>query len=144
MNQYESLIDPAEFGLIADYLRSRAPIDHIVHVKRESEIPRLAKELVHETKLLRYPCWSLPHVVERGLAEGTLLLSSRYQLKLANPKWIVDAANIPRHSDCTVLYLPPFYLAHTPGLFEGKLIRVKATQPPHKTATDRPAIKLKP
>ena len=36
------------------------------------------------------------------------------------PGSIIDPASIPRSAPCHVLDLPPFYLVHTPGLFEGK------------------------
>lgn len=128
MNQFESLIDPTEFGLIADYLRSpRAPIDYLLHVKSRDMLAPLAKEL-DAKRHVDVPPWAFPEPVERGLREGALLISSRHPLHLPDPKQIVEATNILRRTSCYVIYAPPFYLVHTPGLFEGTLIRQKTQQ----------------
>ena len=128
MNQYESLIDPSEFGLIADYLRSpRTPINYLLHVKSEAMLAPLAAEL-DGTDYGALPPWRFPEAVERRLQEGSLLISSRHPLELPDPKQIVHPTTLPRRADCHVIYSPPFYLVHTPGLFEGTLLRQDARQ----------------
>ncbi len=124
MSSYESLIDPAEFGLIADYLRSpRAPIDYLLHVRSIESLAPLAEALHTRND---QPPWLFPKVVENGLADGSLRLSARD--RTANSERVVDARSVPRHAMCHVIYSPPFYLVHTPGLFEGTLVRPRNDQ----------------
>ena len=63
--------------------------------------------------------------MQRGLREGTLLISTRHPLNGSDSKRSIEAAAIPRRALCHVIYAPPFYLVHTPGLYEGTLIRPK-------------------
>lgn len=124
MSSYESLIDPAEFGLIADYLRSpRSPIEYLLHVRSIESLAPLA-EALHVGN--DQPPWLFPKVVENGLADGSRRLSAR-DLDF-NSERVVDARSVPRHAMCHVIYSPPFYLVHTPGLFEGTLIRPRNGQ----------------
>ena len=126
MSSYESLIDPAEFGLIADYLRSpRTPIDYLLHVRSIESLAPLA-DAVHQWHHDDQPPWLFPKVVENGLADGSLHLSARDGK--SNSERILDARSVPRHAMCHVIYAPPFYLVHTAGLFEGTLIRPRNDQ----------------
>jgi hypothetical protein len=145
MNQYESLIDPADFGTIADYLRSpQSSIDHLLHVKAEVMLPTLAEELDREAQRERFPRWLLSDVVARHLDEGSVLISSRREIVLSNLTCVIEPASIPRHALCHVIYRPPFYLVHTPGLFEGMLIRTKTENTPgHRLHSKRgPRMKM--
>ena len=87
-------------------------------------LARLAEELDRE-RHVDFPPWLFPSPIERGLRDGSVLISSRHLLNLPDPKQIVAAA-VPRRALCHVIHAPPFYLVHTPGLFEGTLIRAKA------------------
>ena len=128
MPSYESLIDPAEFGLIADYLRSpRSPIEYLLHVRSIESLAPLADALAQRAQMDQPP-WMFPKVVENGLTDGSLRLSAR-DLDFSS-KRVVDARSVPRHAMCHVIYSPPFYLVHTPGLFEGTLLRPKTEQSP--------------
>lgn len=119
MSSYESLIDPAEFGLIADYLRNpQSQIHYLLHVRSLESLAPLAEAL--HTRNDQAP-WLFPKVVENGLTDGSLRLSAR-DLTI-NSERVVDARSVPRHAICYVIYAPPFYVVHTPGLFEGTLIR---------------------
>jgi hypothetical protein len=142
MPNYASLIDPAEFGLIADYLRSpRTPIDHLLHVNSKETLAVLAEEFVGD-RYVNYPPWLFPDPVERGLREGSLLVSSRFSLSLCDPKQILDARTVPRHALCHVIYAPPFYLVHTPGLFEGTLIRANVAHNPGEDLQQKRARRI--
>jgi hypothetical protein len=57
------------------------------------------------------------------LQDGSLRLSARHELHVKDPSHLVAASSIPNMAFCRVIYLPPFYLAHTPGLFEGTLVQ---------------------
>ena len=128
MSSSESLIDPAEFGLIADYLRNpQCSIDYLLHVRSIKSLAPLAEALAQRAQMDQPP-WMFPKVVERGLAAGSLRLSA-HDLDFRS-KRVVDARSVPRHAMCHVIYAPPFYLVHTPGLFEGTLLRPKTEQSP--------------
>lgn len=126
MSRYESLVDAAEFGLIADYLRSpRSPINYLLHVRSLEALAPLA-EALHSGN--DQPPWLFPKIVESGLADGSLRLSAR-DLDFSSGR-VLDARSVPRHAMCHVIYAPPFYLVHTRGLFEGTLIQPKMEQNP--------------
>ena len=144
MSTYASLIDPAEFGLIADYLRSpRTPILHLLHVKSMDLLAPLAEGLANQGQL-DTPPWLFPEVVQRGLREGTLLISTRHPLNGSDSKHSIEAAAIPRRALCHVIYAPPFYLVHTPGLLEGTLIRPKTETSLRRGLHQKRAPRIKP
>ena len=75
----------------------------------------------------------------RHVQEGSLLISSRALLEI-EARFVVEPSTIPADAYCNVLYLPPFYLVHTPGLFEGTLIREASAnhhRPAHHRADSR-------
>ena len=130
MSKYAALIDPSDFGTIADYLRSPATgIDWLLHVKSFDLLAPLAEALDH-ARHRDTPPWSFPERVEQGLADGSLRVTGRIPLLDLAPHERVEIASVPRQAGCHVLYCPPFYLIHTPGLFEGTLIRAKTENKP--------------
>ena len=115
---YSSLIDPAEFGQIADYLRiPSADIQYLVHVKSEAMLGPLADELFNHAAIVG----SIPEGLSRGFRDGSILISSHLPLPGLDPQRIVPVTSVPRDALCHVIYLPPVYLVHTPGLFEGTI-----------------------
>ena len=125
MSPFAVLIDPAEFGLIADYLRNPdSPINYLLHVKTKEMLGRLAEELNRQRNLDVLP-WS-HEPVEGALRERTALISLRRGFQRNESHQVIDATTIPRRTLCYVIYAPPYYLVHTPGLFEGTVIRAKA------------------
>lgn len=117
MSHYESLIDPAEFGLIADYLKSpRTPIHFVLYVRSLPELIRVAEGLDADQASRSILAGRLPPSVEQRLKEGSLLVSERTELGLGYQT--IDPESIPRDTICQVLYYPPFYLVHAPGVFE--------------------------
>ena len=123
MNRFEFLVDPTEFGLVADYLRlPRTSILFLLHVKSDTMLATVAEEIEREERIRSLPPWCFSEVVERHLHEGSVRVSSHIPLQVDDPRFLVDAAAIPRRAACRVIYFPPSYLIHTPGLFEGTLI----------------------
>ena len=53
--------------------------------------------------------------------DGSVKISARQPLHRPFPGAEISGDSVPRITDCRVIYVSPFYLAHTPGLFEGKL-----------------------
>ncbi len=122
LNYYQSCIDPTDFRTVAAYLRNPAsPIEYVLHVPSREQLAPLAEELSRAMEREAHPQTALRELVQRHLADGTARISSRQALPGQDPQHCVDAASIPGTAACDVIHLPPFYLAHTPGLFEGRL-----------------------
>ena len=145
MSHYAANSDLSDFGTIADYLKSpTSQIDYVLHVKSEPMLATVAERLEHE--------FSGPDILTRqriadGLRklveEGAVRVSYRQPLMGLGLKGVVPVSEIPRHTGCKVLYLPPFYLAHTPGFFEGTLIRPKIEPKPMLDLQRKKAPKFK-
>ena len=135
---YETYIDPTDFGTVADYLQDRkSPIEFIMHVKDRNMLPRIAEEL-ECTMHSDLDATLVGHSLLRPLIkDGALMLSPREPFAAPVTNYVIAASSIPRSAACEVIYFPPFYLVHTPGLFESTLI--------HKTVALRSqAFKQKP
>jgi hypothetical protein len=133
MNNFESMIDPTEFRTVANYLRNpQSPIECVLHVPSRVALAALAGELDDALQTgLNAPA-AVRDLIHRHLDAGTARLSSRWPLTGHDPRHCVEVASVPRTAACEVIFLPPFYLAHTPGLFEGTL-HAKQAEP-----ADRP------
>lgn len=143
MTPYAALIDPAEFGLIADYLRiPGSPIFHLLHVKSKEALVELAEELERQEHV-DSPPWLFPEPVDRGLREGAMLISTHRSFRSPNPEQVIDPNTIPRDALSSVLYVPPFYLVHTPGLFEGTLIRASVEHNPSEVLQQKHMSRIK-
>ena len=127
---FESLIDGIDFQTIHAYLTNpQSPIEMLVHVKDRSMLSRLAEEIVRITELDQEKGQiSLP-LYQKLLKEGELKISPQLVTPLHDRKFLVNPFEIPRNSTSYVIYLPPFYLVHTPGLFEGTLIKPETSKP---------------
>lgn len=126
---YETYVDPTNFGTVADYLQNpNSPIEFILHVKDRSMLPRIAEEL--DRTMGSHPAAALvgDTLIKPLVSQGALLLSPREPFAAPVTNHVVAASSIPRSAACEVIYFPPIYLAHTPGLFEGTLISNKAVQ----------------
>jgi hypothetical protein len=121
---FESLIDATDFGTVAAYLRNpRSPIHTALHVSDRRMLAPLAQELAVAAET---PSIAGAHgllLLRRLLSEDALRVSSRDSLGWCPPISVVDVSTIPQAARCDVIYLPPFYLVHTPGLFQGTLVR---------------------
>lgn len=115
---YRAQIDPTEFKTVVDYLHGpRSPIQYLLHVREPAMLAELAAQLEGAIQASQ----PLEPLVLARLREGSLKISSRQPLSLPISGAQVDPAQVPARAACEVIYLPPFYLVHTPGLFEGKL-----------------------
>ena len=130
LQDFESLIDGIDFQTIHAYLTNpKSPIEMLVHVKDRSMLSRLAEEIVRANELDQEKGQiSLP-LYEKLLKEGELKISPQLVTPLHDRKFLVDPLEIPRNATSYVIYLPPFYLVHTPGLFEGTLIKPETAKP---------------
>jgi hypothetical protein len=139
---FESLIDPTDFGTVAAYLRNpRSPIETVLHVRDRRMLATLAQALAVNAELPSGAGADGPLLVRRLLSEDALRVSSRARLGWCPPTSVVDVSTIPSAAGCDVIYLPPFYLVHTPGLFEGTLVR--PTSGEHSCRLPNPAARLR-
>ncbi len=123
MFDHANLIDPTEFGIVADYLRNPSSgIFFLAHVKSTSMLGPLAADLERSVGA-PVPPGQFPMPIQRRLDEGSLLVSTSLSLRSLDPTKLVDVLTIPPDTICSVILAPPFYLVHTPGLFEGTLVR---------------------
>ena len=72
--------------------------------------------------------------------DGSLKVSLRPGLSLPDRIATIDPAAVPRSARCEVIYLPPFYLVHTPGLFEGNLLKHSRTEEQKRKEAIAPAV----
>ncbi|MCP5528153.1 MAG: hypothetical protein H7A47_15280 [Verrucomicrobiales bacterium] len=119
MQNWNSLIDPSWFGLIAGYLRSpRSPIDYLVHVKDRERLPDVAERIMQDLAQGGFKDQQLSPGLQALLQDGAIKVSSRLLLPSLGPDVAVDPATVRSSAPCEVLYVPPCYVVHTPGLFE--------------------------
>lgn len=140
---YENLIDPTEFRTVQSYLlNNNSSIHFVLNVKNPAMLAQLASEL--DPFLMRgepaagHEIWE---ILRKGMKEGNLLFTGRRQVISEYEKHEISIHAIPASTNVSVIYLPPFYLVHTPGLFEGTLVRKqvgdKATSEPVKDRSVR-------
>ena len=137
MSRYASLIDPTNFGTVARYLHHpQSPIHYVLHVKDESMLPGLAAKLDTAMAASQAGPVDLSPILNPLFESGALRISARHEARVNDPRHLVPVTNIPSLAFCQVIYLPPFYLAHTPGLFEGTLVQ-NAVSPAQRSASER-------
>ena len=62
-------------------------------------------------------------VTVKHMQKGGTLISSLYELAHPLHLYSINMDSIPLSAYTQVIYMPPFYLTHTPGLFEGTLVK---------------------
>ena len=145
MNNPESMIDVTRFGVVVDYLQNpNAPIDMILHAKDRPTLVELAQRLGEA-----YDCWpnsaeKIEDTVKEFISDGRLRVSSLEPMGPPANARIVELSCMPRAASCEVIYMPPFYLTHTPGLFEGSLHRNTATMRSETAAQKSASKRFKP
>jgi len=120
MSPYESLVDPTNFGTVVRYLHHPdKQIHFVLHVKEESMLADVAAKLDAAMAGAQGRPVALGSILDPMFADGSLRISARHEFPMSNRWQVVRVTQIPNLAACQVIYLPPFYLAHTPGLFEG-------------------------
>jgi hypothetical protein len=141
---FESFIDATDFGTVAAYLRNpRSPIHTVLHVRDRRMLATLAEELTVAAETPSGAGAHGPLLVRRLLAEDAMRVSSRDRLGWCPQTSLVDVSTIPSAARCDVIYLPPFYLVHTPGLFEGTLVRPTSAEPSCRLPKPAARIRIK-
>lgn len=118
-------------GAIADRLRNRdAWLDFVLHVDSVSRMTEVVAGIRQSSIDAAVPPWELPEVVTRGLREGWLRISSERPLPEISRHQTVRLSEIPASARTSVISMPPYCIAHTPGLFEGTLMRRRVVRSP--------------
>jgi hypothetical protein len=110
---FETYIDPTEFRVVRGYLQDpKRGIDYVWHVRERAMLAPLAARLDQALSagqpvepILR-PLWQ----------NGSLKISARQPLPARLAEAQLDAGTVSPKVGCDVIDLPPFYLAHRPGL----------------------------
>lgn len=119
MYPFESLIDRTEFGLIAGYLKSpQSPICTLLHVRSEQDLARVAEVLSSEHPRPYFLMGGVPDSLKPMMESGDLKVTHRDCFPNSPEKAVIDIDQVPGATECKVIYAAPFYLVHTPGLFE--------------------------
>ncbi len=121
MSQDDFKIDRTLFGRLADAIYSpNTPVFHILHVRDRSRLRTLADLLAWLRKHELLAPANISTLLAPSLREDSVRVSSADPVALGIVGQYTPVADIPRLARTDAIYLPPFYLAHTPGLFEGK------------------------
>ena len=136
MHQWDMMIDGTNFGLIAGYLQHpSSQIDYLIHVKDRAMLAEAATRIELDSVVGRTAGDGLSPGMQDMVRDGSIKISARHAVDGLDRSVLVDPNRVRRSAYCEVIYLPPFYLVHTPGLFEGKVlgktppVRVKAREP---------------
>ena len=121
MSYWDVMTDRTEFSFVAVYLRHPdSPIQYILHVKERARLSEVAAQIERDS--LPSPPRGLSPALLALVRDGAMKVSSRQGLEALNPSAVIDATRVCPSAPTEGIFLPPFYLAYTPGLFEGKVI----------------------
>ena len=142
---YASLIDLTEFRTVQQYVMApNSPIVFALHVRNKPMLAQLADQLgplisqggdANEHKLTA--------LLTNLMNQGDLLFSSRHPMASPYSGHTIPISSIPATACSSVIYLPPFYLVHTPvalGLFERPLTREHVAKQ-HEVGGEKPRFK---
>ena len=116
---YDIFVDGTPFGTVYGYLSNPASqIDYVIHVRDRAMLPLLAKELVRSQSLYHQQRLTATPLFDQLLNDGGVKVSPRLLNSLFKPQHIIKAQAIDPQATSQVIFLPPFYVAHTPGVFE--------------------------
>ena len=136
MAHYMNCIDPTDFRTVKRYLDNpRSAIEYVLHVKNLDLLPELAARLDEAMKSAEEG--AVHEVLTPLFQEDSLRISARQPLHLPFPEAEVATSRVPLNAECQAIYLEPFYLTHTDGLFEGKLRGHDKTE--HASAAEAPS-----
>ena len=116
---YDVLVDGTPFGTVYGYLSNPASaIDFVVHVKDRAMLPLLAKELARSQSFYHQQRQTATPLFDQLLSDGGVKVTPRLLNSLFNPQHVIKAQAIDPQATSYVIFLPPFYVVHTPGVFE--------------------------
>ncbi len=108
MCPYEALIDPTRFRTVRNHMASpRSPITEVLFVAERDLMPKVAALLDVESGLS--PAY-------RRQQWHTLIRNGRVVPEATTRTFGVDTAALADDAICRVLFFPPVYVVHMPGL----------------------------
>lgn len=122
IHQYEAMIDGTDFGTVTRYLQNPdSPIQFLLHLKDRSLLAPVAAEIHRELNASEALDSQNVHleILPKLIQDGVLKMSAREDRE-PQPPHHISARSINPAAYSEVIYLPPVYLVHTPGLFEGE------------------------
>lgn len=145
MSQFDSRVDTTWFGLVASYLVSaRSPVDAVLHVRDLDMLAQVAERLDRILGADNALTQKWPEALQSMLRDGNLKVSTRFPNASVAPMALIDIQQVRREARCDVIYLPPFYVVHTPGLFEGKVQRNSPKEREHDSRGQTQAATRQP
>lgn len=122
MNKHDFKIERTIFGRLADSIYSpHTPVFHILHLRDHSRLTTLASLFADLKRYDLLAPANISMMLDSYLGEDSVRVCSSLPAALGRVRSLTRLWEIPRLATCYVIRLPPFYLAYTPGLFEGKL-----------------------
>ena len=139
--KYEARIHSKQARAVARALADpQGPVEFVLHVKSASMLLALAQKL--ELILSTGEDATAANLVARFvpfMREKILLLSAKENASNAFAEFCIPASSIRPSTWCRVIYMRPFYIVHTPGLFEEIAQQKEAAAEPRLTpALPRP------
>ena len=116
--KYEEKIHSKQFRVVARQLADpQTPIEAVLHVKSVALLAVLAEKIEMLATNPRTTT-ELIRALEPMLREKAVLLSFAKETPAPLSEFSIPTSAIRPSAWSKVLYMPPFYLGHTPGLFE--------------------------
>ena len=132
------MTDQTDFNFVAMSLRHPdSPIQYILHVKDRALLAEVAAQIDLDYRSGRSAPQGLSPALLTLIRAGAMKVSARQGQEDLDPGAVIDAARILPSAITEGIFLPPFHLAYTPGLFEGKVIE---NTPPAKDERRRSAV----
>ena len=144
MFHHDDLVDATDFGTVLHYLHlPETNIDYVLHLRSREMLSLVAQRINAAFPGQNAPPEKLNQFVHDLVARGDGLVTTRQPLPGLTPAQQIHPQKLPRFVDCLVIYWPPFYLTHTPGLFEGMLSRLQPEVAPRIVPTVKRSPGLK-
>ncbi len=121
--KYERLIDGTDYRTIESYLLDpREPIEFILHVRSLEDLSDLAAQLDQHLQQPYRAQEAVRSILRPLLEQGRLLLTPGRPVMVPTEQ-MVPPGQIAADIFCQTIYLPPFYLSHTEGVFEARAVK---------------------
>jgi len=144
MSQHLDLIDATDFRTVKHYLHHPdTSIDYVLHLKSREMLSLVAEQINTAFPTQDVPHEQLDRFVHDLVARGDGLVTTRQPIPGLAPEQQIQPQHLPGFVNCLVIYWPPFYLTHTPGMFDGMLSRLQPDVAPKIVPTPKRVPRLK-